>query len=81
MPRTRLHPTAAPRCDRPRGSRRPLMWQALQLLEGPEMTRRILIDNQSYAASWDAAASVFRNAVTQEKWQAAAQAVRTPLVR
>ena len=38
-----------------------------------------LIDNQSYAASWDAAASLFRNAVTQEKWQAAAQTVRAPL--
>jgi hypothetical protein len=32
-----------------------------------------LIDNESYAASWDTAATLFRNAVTQEKWQAAAQ--------
>jgi hypothetical protein len=38
-----------------------------------------LIDNQGYAASWDTAATLFRNAVTQEKWQAAAQAARSPL--
>ena len=33
-----------------------------------------LIDNQNYAASWDAAASFFRTRVTQEQWQTAAQA-------
>ncbi|MEP7247267.1 MAG: DUF4019 domain-containing protein [Gammaproteobacteria bacterium] len=38
-----------------------------------------LIDNQNYAASWETAASAFRSAITQEKWQAAAQAARTPL--
>jgi len=38
-----------------------------------------LIDNGRYAASWDAAATLFRNAVTQEKWQAAVQAARSPL--
>ena len=38
-----------------------------------------LIDNERYAASWDAAATLFRNAVTQEKWQAAVQAARSPL--
>ena len=38
-----------------------------------------LVDNQSYAASWDAAAGMFRNAVTQEKWEAAAKAARGPL--
>ena len=38
-----------------------------------------LVDNQSYAASWDTAASLFKAAVTQEKWQAAAQTARTPL--
>lgn len=38
-----------------------------------------LIDNESYAASWETAASLFRNAITLEKWQAAAQAVRVPL--
>jgi hypothetical protein len=38
-----------------------------------------LIDKRSYAASWDTAATLFRNAITQEKWQAAAQAARTPL--
>jgi hypothetical protein len=38
----------------------------------------LLIDNQSYAASWDDAASLFKNAVTQEKWQAAVQTARGP---
>jgi hypothetical protein len=38
-----------------------------------------LVDSQSYAASWETAASLFRNAVTQEKWQAAAQTARGPL--
>jgi Protein of unknown function (DUF4019) len=38
-----------------------------------------LIDSQSYAASWDAAASLFRNAISQEKWQTAVQAARAPL--
>ena len=35
-----------------------------------------LIDNESYAASWDAAATGFRNAITREKWQAAVQGAR-----
>lgn len=38
-----------------------------------------LIDNESYAASWDTAATLFRNAITQERWQAAVQTARTPL--
>jgi hypothetical protein len=38
-----------------------------------------LIDSRSYAASWDTAATLFRNAITQEKWQAAAQTARSPL--
>ena len=38
-----------------------------------------LTDNQSYAASWDAAAELFRNAITREKWSAALEEVRTPL--
>ena len=38
-----------------------------------------LIDNQSYAASWDTAASLFKGAVAQETWRAAAQAARSPL--
>jgi hypothetical protein len=38
-----------------------------------------LLDNQSYAASWDAAASLLRTAVTQEVFQTATQAVRTML--
>ena len=37
-----------------------------------------LIDNQSYAASWDTAATLFRNAITQEKWQSAVQTARAP---
>jgi hypothetical protein len=37
------------------------------------------MDNQSYAASWDAAASSFRTRVTPAQWQAAAHAARTPL--
>ena len=38
-----------------------------------------LIDSQNYAASWDSSASLFKNAVTQEKWQAAAHTARAPL--
>ena len=38
-----------------------------------------LVDSQSYAASWDAAAGLFKNAVTREEWQATAQAAREPL--
>lgn len=37
-----------------------------------------LIDHQNYAASWDAAASFFRTRITQDQWQAAAQASRSP---
>jgi hypothetical protein len=37
-----------------------------------------LIDNQNYAASWDAAASLFRTRITAEQWQMAAAAARTP---
>jgi hypothetical protein len=38
----------------------------------------LLIDSQSYAASWDTAAVMFRNAINQEKWRTAVQAARTP---
>ena len=38
-----------------------------------------LIDEGSYAASWEQAAAGFRNAVTSEKWQAMVQGVRVPL--
>jgi hypothetical protein len=38
-----------------------------------------LVDSRSYAASWDTAATIFKNAVTQDKWQAAVQSVRGPL--
>ena len=38
----------------------------------------LLIDGQNYAASWDTAAVMFRNAINQEKWRAAVQAARTP---
>jgi Protein of unknown function (DUF4019) len=37
-----------------------------------------LVDGQSYAASWSAAASLFKNAITQDKWQAAVQTARAP---
>jgi hypothetical protein len=40
-----------------------------------------LIDNENYQASWDTAATLFRNAITQEKWQSAAQTARAPLGR
>jgi hypothetical protein len=38
-----------------------------------------LIDNQDYGASWDTAATLFRGAITQDKWQSAAQTTRAPL--
>ena len=37
-----------------------------------------LIDRQSYAASWDEAAGLFKNAITQEQWKTAVQTARTP---
>jgi hypothetical protein len=37
-----------------------------------------LIDNENYAASWDAAASFFRARITPEQWQTAAQRARSP---
>jgi hypothetical protein len=39
----------------------------------------LLVDVGNHAASWETAASVFRNAVTQDKWASAVQAARTPL--
>jgi hypothetical protein len=38
-----------------------------------------LVDGRSYAASWNAAANLFRNAVTEQQWQAAVQGARAPL--
>jgi uncharacterized protein DUF4019 len=38
-----------------------------------------LVDSHSYAASWDAAASIFKNALPQDQWSAALEKVRTPL--
>lgn len=38
-----------------------------------------LVDGQRYAESWDAAAALFKNAITREKWTAALETVRTPL--
>jgi hypothetical protein len=38
-----------------------------------------LIDMRSYGASWQAAATIFKGAITSEKWQAAVQSVRGPL--
>lgn len=37
-----------------------------------------LVDSESYAASWDAAAAAFKTAVTQEQWASAARQARTP---
>jgi hypothetical protein len=38
-----------------------------------------LVDKQDYVASWDTAASNFKNAVPQEKWVEAVQGVRGQL--
>jgi hypothetical protein len=38
-----------------------------------------LVDAGNYAASWNAAATRFRNAVTQEQWQSSAARTRRPL--
>jgi hypothetical protein len=38
-----------------------------------------LVDAQRYGETWDAAASLFRRAITREKWEAAVGAVRMPL--
>ena len=40
-----------------------------------------LLDTAQYAASWDAAAEYFRNAVPKSKWEAQSKAVRGPLGR
>jgi len=37
-----------------------------------------LVDEQNYPASWETAATLFRSAITLEKWQAAVQTARTP---
>jgi hypothetical protein len=37
-----------------------------------------LVDGQRYAESWQAAATFFKNAITQQRWQAAVQTVRSP---
>src|SRR5262245_49912468 len=37
-----------------------------------------LIDHESYAASWDAAASLIRTRVLREQWQTAVRAVPAP---
>lgn len=38
-----------------------------------------LVDSGDYAASWQQASEYFRNAVTEEQWRQALDAVRTPL--
>lgn len=38
-----------------------------------------LVDGGSYAASWDAAAGYFRNAITRDQWGQTLTAVRMPL--
>lgn len=40
-----------------------------------------LVDGGKYAASWDAAAGYFRNAISREQWQQSLAAVRKPLGR
>src|SRR5262245_7530917 len=39
----------------------------------------VLIDQENYAPSWETAASAFKNATTQDKWQAAVRSARVPL--
>ncbi len=38
-----------------------------------------LVDSQQYANSWQTAAAFFKNAVTEQKWEDAAQTARNPL--
>lgn len=38
-----------------------------------------LVDNADYAKSWETAAELFKNAVTQPQWEQAMTAVRKPL--
>lgn len=38
-----------------------------------------MIDEGKYAQSWNEAAELFRNAVTQDQWEQSLQAVRKPL--
>jgi hypothetical protein len=38
-----------------------------------------LVDSRSYATSWETAASIFKSAITRDKWQAAVQSAREPL--
>jgi hypothetical protein len=40
-----------------------------------------LVDQGDYAASWDAAAALFRGAVTKEQWKGAMTGARAPLGR
>lgn len=39
----------------------------------------VMVDQGKYAASWNEAAQYFKNAVTQDQWKQALQAVRSPL--
>jgi hypothetical protein len=38
-----------------------------------------LIDNDNIAESWHQAASIFKNAVSEEQWKASLEAAKTPL--
>ncbi|HET7101683.1 MAG TPA: DUF4019 domain-containing protein [Terriglobia bacterium] len=38
-----------------------------------------LVDKGEYAESWKEAATYFRNSITEQKWEQAAQSVRKPL--
>ena len=39
----------------------------------------VMVDQGNYGASWEEAAQYFKNAVTQDQWEQALQAVRSPL--
>ncbi|MDP2320213.1 MAG: DUF4019 domain-containing protein [Acidobacteriota bacterium] len=68
-------------------------WAIVMLLAGPALTAQApedaaqavaeswvkLVDAVDYGASWDEAATVFKNAVTKEQWTAAATGARAPL--
>lgn len=38
-----------------------------------------LVDNEKYGESWDTAATLFKNAVSKDKWTATVRQVRSPL--
>jgi len=38
-----------------------------------------LVDNEKYGESWDSAASIFKKAISRDKWEQAMKHVRSPL--